>query len=250
MGKITRDIIRIDEELCDGCGLCVPACAEGAIQIIDGKARLINESFCDGLGACLGDCPKGAISIEKREAEAFDEEAVEQHLRSQQEQAQSKSVSCPSCCEISLEQREDTEKDDDNDEGKAGDASCLASELGNWPIQLKLVSPEAKFLQRSRLLVAADCVPFAFADFHNRFLKGNALLIGCPKLDDSYHYFQKLVEIFKKHTPEKVTVLTMQVPCCSGLFQMVARALKEAGKDVSIENFIIGMNGEILTPAC
>lgn len=247
MAKILRDIIRIDEELCDGCGLCVPACAEGAIQIIDGKARLVKESFCDGLGACLGECPRGAITIEKREAEPFDEEAVEEHLRFSRKEEETESLSCPSCCEISLEKGEVAEKE--AGESAAESISGPASELGNWPIQLKLVSSEAKFLQRPHLVIAADCVPFAFADFHNRFLKGKTLLIGCPKLDDSSFYYHKLVEIFRKHAPEKITVLIMQVPCCSGLLRLVAGALREAGRDVPVENFVIGVGGEILTPS-
>lgn len=247
--KITREIIHIDEEKCDGCGLCVPACAEGALQIIDGKARLVGERLCDGLGACLGDCPQGAITIEVREAEAFDTQAVEEHLRSIQGAAEGASaegecadtVSCTACSEIVLEREEDSGAK----EAGAGAATSFASELTNWPVQLRLVPSGAKFLQKSHLLVAADCVPFAFADFHRHFLKGKALLIGCPKFDDAAYYFQKLVEIFQKNTPEKITTVMMEVGCCSGLGQLVARACTQAGIEVPQEKIVISIDGKI-----
>lgn len=239
--KETREIVRINEELCDGCGICVPACAEGAIQIIDGKAKLVSESFCDGLGACLGDCPQGAINIEVREADPFDEEAVEEYIRSKQESLESNCTSCPSSREMLLEketENKENEREEDKPEG-------YSSELNHWPVQLKLIPPDAKFLKQSHLLIAADCVPFAFADFHKRFLKGKALLIGCPKLDDATLYYQKLTDIFKINKPEKVTVLIMEVPCCSGLSQLVARALEEAGNGTALETIVIGINGEV-----
>lgn len=245
--KIMREIIHIDEEKCDGCGLCVPACAEGALQIIDGKARLVGERLCDGLGACLGDCPRGAISIEVREAEAFDTQAVEEHLRSIQGAAEGEAaegecmdtVSCTACSEIVLEREEESSA------AEEGAAASLASELTNWPVQLRLVPSGAKFLQKSHLLIVADCVPFAFADFHRRFLKGKALLIGCPKLDDAAFYFQKLVEIFQKNIPEKITIVMMEVGCCSGLGQLVSRACTEAGIEVPQEKIVIGIDGKI-----
>lgn len=244
--KMTREIVRIDEELCDGCGLCVPACAEGAIQVIDGKARLVSESFCDGLGACLGDCPQGAISIEVREAESFDDEAVEEYIRSQQEKQESSCNTCPSSREMLLEKETEVIGEAKREkEGEEREQADLSSELSHWPVQLKLVSPDAKFLERSQLLIAADCAPFAFADFHRRFLKGNALLIGCPKLDDASLYYQKLTEIFKKHKPEKITVVIMEVPCCTGLSQLVKKAVEEAGIDVTLETAVIGVNGEV-----
>ena len=241
--KIMREIIHIDEEKCDGCGLCVPACAEGALQIIDGKARLVGERLCDGLGACLGDCPQGAISIEVREAEAFDTQAVEEHLRATQgaeeESECADTVSCTACSEIVLEREEDSGA------LEAGAAASFASELTHWPVQLRLVPPGAKFLQKPHLLVAADCVPFAFADFHRRFLKGKALLIGCPKLDNAAYYLQKLVEIFQKNTPEKITIVMMEVGCCSGLGQLVSRACTQAGIEVPQEKIVIGIDGKI-----
>ena len=238
---ITREIIHIDEEKCDGCGLCVPACAEGAIQIIDGKARLVGERLCDGLGACLGDCPRGAISIEVREAEAFDAQAVEEHLRSAQgpeaENECLETISCTTCCDLVQEIKEDRQETDKG--------VVLSSELSHWPVQIRLVPSEAKFLQKSNLLIVADCVPFAFADFHRRFLKGKALLIGCPKFDDTSFYFQKLVEIFKKNSPEKITVISMEIPCCSGFYRMVSAACDEAGLEITPENIVITIDGKI-----
>lgn len=244
--KETRDIVSIDEELCDGCGLCVPACAEGAIQIIDGKAKLISESFCDGLGACLGDCPQGAINIEVREADTFDEEAVEEYMSSKQEPVENNCITCPSSREMLLEK----ETENKVNEREGDELEDHPSELAHWPVQLKLVSPDAKFLKQAHLLIAADCVPFAYADFHKRFLKGKALLIGCPKLDDATFYYQKLTDIFKKHKPEKVTVLIMEVPCCTGLSQLVERSMEEAGNDAALETIVIGINGEVKNAAC
>lgn len=239
---ITREIVHIDEEKCDGCGQCVPACAEGAIQIIDGKARLVGERLCDGLGACLGDCPQGAITIEVREAEAFDVQAVEEHLRFEKDpQAGIGGAGAPDCTTcgelVFAEEVKSPEKEEDQ--------AVLISELMHWPVQLRLVSSGASFLRKPHLLVAADCVPFAFADFHRRFLRGKALLIGCPKLDDANFYFQKLVEIFQKNSPEKITVLSMEIPCCSGLYQLVTRACTAAGLETSLENIVITIDGKI-----
>ncbi len=284
--KITRDIIHIDEEKCDGCGLCVPACAEGAIQIIDGKARLAGERFCDGLGACLGDCPRGAITIEVREAEAFDAQAVEERLRSAQGAAAETggppgTITCAS--EVVFDREETkgglaaaeagtgvsaeidagaaaeagtgvsaeagTGVSAEADAGAAAEAdapaAALPSALSHWPVHLRLVPPVAKFLHDAHLLITADCVPFAFADFHRRFLKGKTLLVGCPKFDDTSLYYQKLVEIFENNNPKKITVLMMEVPCCSGLSQMVAGACAAAGKEIPLEKVVFTIDGKI-----
>lgn len=234
--KERREIIHIDEDLCDGCGLCVPACAEKAIEISNGKARLISETFCDGLGACLGDCPQRAISIVNREADSYDHTAVEVHIRSQEE---GPGDSCFSCSELLKEKGERR--------GREGgeDTAVSSSALGHWPVQLQLVSPGSGFLRNPQLLIAADCVPFALADFHQRFLTGKALLIGCPKLDDTSYYYEKLRDIFKRNAYKRITVLMMEVPCCSGLSHLVAGALKEAGRDAIQEDIIITRTGEI-----
>lgn len=244
MAKQIREIIHIDEDLCDGCGLCVPACAEKAIEIIDGKARLIKESFCDGLGACLGDCPQGAISIEKREADPFDEEAVLEHIYSQKEEAPQESASCSSSCEVILERGGREEREAFEEEGKEVQGTSH-SQLQNWPVQLKLISSRSKFLEELQWLIAADCVPFALADFHRQFLKGRALLIGCPKLDDLSLYYEKFLEFFKIHHPREVMVLMMEVPCCSGLSRLVKRVLKEVDYEGTFQEIIIGLEGEV-----
>lgn len=240
--KITREIIHIDEEKCDGCGLCVPGCAEGAIRIIDGKARLIGEHLCDGLGACLGDCPRGAISIEVREADAFDAEAVEEHLRSLEIE---EAITCAS--ELVFDEKGAPEAEGESEGELAGDAAddSPPSSLAHWPVHLRLVPSGAKFLKNSHLLIAADCVPFAFADFHRRFLKGKTLLVGCPKFDETMPYFDKLVDIFENNTPKKVTVLMMEVPCCAGLIHLVMQALARAGKELPLEKIVISVDGEI-----
>ena len=233
--KVKREIIKIDEELCDGCGECVPACAEGAIQIVDGKARLVSEIYCDGLGDCLGECPRGAISMEEREAEPFDEEAVGKHLEAMKEDHEE---GCPHCVNQEIS-REPKEPDVDNDSEE------VFSELVNWPVKLKLVSPEADFLNKPEIVISADCVPFAFGNFHRRLLKGRPLLIGCPKLDDTSLYYTKLTEMFKNNTYEKVIVLNMEIPCCSGLYGLVQKALEEAHSKADLQLIRIGISGEV-----
>lgn len=244
MGKKTkREIIKIDQDLCDGCGLCVPACAEGAIQIIDGKARLVSEIYCDGLGDCLGECPQGAISIEVREAEAFDQEAVDKYLETlgKGEGSPDEKVECQACSALSGEINRD-----ELDQPEAGEVTGeLESRLGNWPVKIKLVSPQAPFLKKGQLVIAADCAPFAYASFHRRFLPGGALLIGCPKLDDTSLYLEKLTEIFKNHSYEKVTVVNIEIPCCSGLVKLVRKALERAGSPARLETISISIEGKI-----
>lgn len=213
-----RSIIRIDEEKCDGCGLCIPACAEGAIKIIDGKARLIDERFCDGMGACIKECPRGAITIEQREAPEFDEEAVKLHL-----QMHPIPATCPSTTIVRIESNTPKE-----------DSVKLKSQLSQWPVQLALLPPTAPFFQGADLLVAADCVPFAYANFHNDFLKGRAIVVGCPKLDDVSLYKQKLIQLFKLCDIKSVTVVNMEVPCCFGLQYIVKQALQSSGKAIAL----------------
>ena len=259
-----REIVKIDEEKCDGCGLCVPACAEGAIQIIDGKARLLADNLCDGLGACLGDCPQGAITIEKRQADAFDEEAVEEHLQKStpkpaapaqgQRHGHGHGGGCPGSrvmtmtppagggCPGSALRSFSAPKDDANTE-----AGTRQSQLRQWPVQMHLVPPTAPFLQGAELVFAADCVPFAYADFHKDFLQGKALLIGCPKLDDGQAYLHKLTEMLMKNDIKSLTVLHMEVPCCSGLVAIVRQALAASGKDIPLQTIKIGIQGDRLS---
>jgi Pyruvate/2-oxoacid:ferredoxin oxidoreductase delta subunit len=241
-----RKIIKINEDKCDGCGLCIPSCAEGALQIIDGKARLISDRFCDGLGNCLGECPQDAIEMIEREAEQFDEEAVEEHLHAQQHKAQPVS---PCGCAGSMEQNFGEKRCHQAGLSQTVQSNLeepLEPELSHWPIQLHLVSPQARFLQGQDLLITADCVPFAYADYHRKLLKGKSLLVGCPKLDDTAAYQVKLKEIFKHNQINSITLAYMEVPCCFGLNQLVRTALKEAGReDVDVEEVIIGVDGSV-----
>ena len=233
-----REIVKIDEEKCNGCGLCVPACAEGAIKIIDGKARLIAENLCDGLGACLGHCPQDAIIIENRKAEGFDEEAVKAHLQGSQEpHSASAGRGCPSA-HVSVPE------DKVEPAGETG-AGRRPSALRQWPVQMQLVPPSAPFLADADLLLAADCVPFAYADFHRDYLEGKALLIGCPKLDDGQAYLEKLTAILKSNAIRRLTVLHMEVPCCSGLVMIARKAIAESGRTVPLETVRIGLQGEV-----
>jgi Pyruvate/2-oxoacid:ferredoxin oxidoreductase delta subunit len=244
-GKILRKIIHIDEEKCDGCGLCVPACVEGALAIVEGKARLISETYCDGLGACLGECPQGAITIEEREAEAFDEDAVAGHLAAQGTPApaadhhasSNRDLPCPSARSLRLEPCA-------QDATGASDASAAPSALSHWPVQLMLVPPDAPYFQGTELLVAADCVPFAYAGFHGDLLAGRALVVGCPKLDDVGFYRTKLAQILRASDIRKVTVVHMEVPCCFGLVMAVRQALAESGKDIPLEEITITIRGQ------
>jgi ferredoxin len=234
--KTKRKIIEIDEALCDGCGQCVPACAEGAIQVIDGKARLVSEIYCDGLGACLGECPKGALKVIEREADEFDPEAVEEYLKHKEAQRHEEKPCCPAMHIMSIKKTgQEVER-----------ASYGVSELMNWPVQIRLVPSSAPFLKGSHLLVAADCTAFAYPDFHKDFLQGKVLLVGCPKLDDIDEYVRKFAEIFTVANIQKITVLTMEVPCCSKLPKIIEKAMSIAGKDIPIEEVVISVRGCIL----
>lgn len=245
-----RKIIHIDEDRCDGCGLCIPSCAEGALQIVDGKARLVEDRFCDGLGNCLGECPQGAITIIEREADPFDEEAVEEHLAHRQEPAAPVSAcagSCPGSAELIRPAREKTAGTFKGTAGgnETGRGAAPEPELSHWPIQLHLVSPEARFLKEADLLIAADCVPFAHADFHRVLLKGRSLVIGCPKLDDAGSCLEKLAEIFRKNRLRSITLAHMEVPCCFGLRRLVQAALEKAGVAVPVKEIVVGVDGAI-----
>ena len=244
-----RQIVKIDEEKCDGCGVCVPTCAEGAIQIIDGKARLVSDVYCDGLGACLGECPQDAISIEEREAAAFDEEAAHRHVERQETAAQvcgcssepeSTGHACPGSASQVLQPAGSVPTAGNGDE-----SPVTPSALANWPVQLVLAPVQAPYFQGARLLIAADCVPFAVADFHQGFLAGRTLLMGCPKLDDAELYRRKLAQIFIQNDIQSVEVLYMEVPCCFGLAHLIRLAIQESGKDIPVEITKIGIRGTI-----
>ena len=229
-----RKIIKIDDEKCDGCGVCIPACAEGALQIIDGKARLVKESYCDGLGACLGECPQKAITLEEREAEAFDEEEVRVNLEGKRELTESLPCGCPSTVSQSWETKRD-------------EATIKApSLLSHWPVKLRLVSPGAPYFRGDELVVAADCSPFAYGNFHQDFLDERAIVVGCPKFDDLEFYQEKLTEILRNSGINKIIVARMEVPCCSGLLTVVRNAVSSSGKEISIEEKVIGIKGEIM----
>jgi Fe-S-cluster-containing hydrogenase component 2 len=237
---IARKIVRIDADKCDGCGLCATACHEGAIAMVDGKAKLVSEIYCDGLGDCLGECPRGAITIEEREAPAFDARAVEDHLRGagRREDARESAPRAGGCPGSAVRDLGESRK-----AAGSSPAGGASSQLGHWPVQITLVPPEAPFLRGADILIAADCVPFAFADFHGRYLKGRALLIGCPKLDDLEFYGAKLTAIFAAARPRSLTVVRMEVPCCGGLAHAVTGARDAAIPGTRIEVVTIGIRG-------
>ncbi len=250
-----RKIIVIDEEKCDGCGICAEACHEGAIQMIDGKAKLVSESYCDGLGDCIGPCPQDAISIVEREAAAYDEEAVKAYMAAHHEDHEDHkghgghaghaghgdhdhaACSCPSAALKDLAAPAPA--------AASRASSGQPSQLGHWPVQLMLVPPNAPFVKDSDLLVCADCVPFAVPDFHNSFLAGRSVVVGCPKLDDSQYYYEKLKAMFAEARPRTITVVRMEVPCCGGLGKLVTAARNEAAPDVPVEVQTLGIRGEI-----
>jgi len=233
--KITRKIIAINEEKCDGCGLCVTACAEGALQIIDGKARLVSETYCDGLGACLGECPQGAINIIEREADVFDEQAIANHLHHREEPP----CACPGS--VIRELLPVTAS-----AGKADGEAAPPSQLKNWPVQLMLLPINAPYLAGADVVIAADCVPCAFGDFHRRFVKGRILIIACPKLDNAAFYVDKLTQIFAKNNIRSLEVPYMEVPCCSGLVRIVQTAIQQAGKKIPVTFTKIAIDGGII----
>jgi Pyruvate/2-oxoacid:ferredoxin oxidoreductase delta subunit len=233
--KVRRKVVRIDEDKCTGCGICIPGCAEGALQIVDGKARLVSDRYCDGLGACLAECPEGAIAIEEREAEEFDEIAAEHHVHHHGRAKETLACGCPSASVTRLERRR---------VGNECPGSInQESSLGNWPAQLALVPPGAYFLQGADVVLAADCVPFAYADFHRDFLRDHALLVACPKLDDFDTHLAKLTEILRGSGVKSITVARMEVPCCSGLTQMAEEAIRLSGKKIPLSEAIIGIKG-------
>ncbi len=242
--KVIRKIIEIDEELCDGCGNCVPACAEGALVVENGKARVVKDQFCDGLGACLGDCPTGALRVVEREADEFDEEAVEEYLSDKEKGRQEGEfihTGCPSARIQTFDTGQAGEKEDSPDMALEG-----GSLLSNWPVQIMLVPSNAPFLKGADLLVVADCVPLAYRNFHRDFLKGKAVMMGCPKFDNVQEYIDKFAQICRIAGLKSITSLIMEVPCCSALPVIVRKGLEKAGKQIPMEEVVIGTRGRIL----
>jgi len=256
--KTIRKMVLIDEDKCDGCGVCIPSCAEGALQIIDGKAKLIDEKFCDGLGACLGKCPQDAISVVDQIAEEFDEALVEEHLaaRETHQHAEEETLAC-GCPSSTVQQFEDLGTVPGGCPGSrmaafgtataaVGTATRQTSTLAHWPVQMTLVPPAAPFLQGTDLALTADCVPFAYANFHEDFLKDHSLLVACPKLDDAQAHLAKLTAILTASDIKSLTVVHMEVPCCSGLVHMARQAIQASGKDIPLKEVTIGIRGEVL----
>jgi len=262
-----RDIIKIDEELCTGCGECIPNCPEGALQLIDGKARLVSDLYCDGLGACIGECPEGAISIERRQAEPYDEAKVMdnvvkqgtgvikahlKHLKDHGEKEllgqaigylEEKGIEVP---RIETEETDSAVEIQGSQKVEAPRQESSFSRLSQWPIQIHLVPPNAPFLKGADLLVAADCVAFSYGGFHEDFLKDKVLLIGCPKFDDAELYMEKFVQIFEHNDIRSVTAVYMEVPCCFGLAGIIEHALKRSKKKIPFKKVKIGIKGDIL----
>jgi len=266
-----REIIRIDEDKCTGCELCIPNCPEGAIQVIDGKARLVSDLFCDGLGACLGHCPEGAITIEKREAQAYDESLVMenvvkqgentvrahlQHLKDHGEEEylkQAMKFLKERDMDITIEKEPASacgggcpgSRELDFDRGNERGAS--QSRLGHWPVQLHLVSPLAPSFSEKDVLLAADCVAYATGGFHERFLAGKSIAIACPKLDSGKEIYLDKIRALVDHAKiNTLTVITMEVPCCSGLLSLAEEALESAARRVPLKHIVISVKGEVL----
>jgi NAD-dependent dihydropyrimidine dehydrogenase PreA subunit len=233
---VLRNIVKIDEEKCNGCGLCVDACAEGAIKIINGKAKLVSEIYCDGLGACIGHCPEDAITIEKREAAEFDEKATQAHPAKEKTIQKQTDFVCPGTMTKELRKKGKSAK---------GKEKNVPSQLSHWPVQLKLVWPHAPYFADADLLLVADCVPFAMGDFHNRFLKDRSVVVGCPKLDDAEFYIEKLAEIIKANKLNSLTVIHMEVPCCFGLTQIARKAIACSGLKMTFEDVTIDLQGNV-----
>jgi ferredoxin len=275
--KARRKIIVIDEERCDGCEACIPSCPEGALQIVDTpggpKARLVKESFCDGLGACLGECPQDALSVVEMETEAYDEKGVISHIKEHapgrldrhmehlkahaqelhEGHGHAAGPAAHACPSAAMQCWGDEQGAGGRAAGRdrgAGDqrtGPALAPELRQWPVQLHLVSPHAPYFKEADFVLVADCVPFAYADFHRDFLKGRAVAVACPKLDNVRPYVDKIAGIIEEGRVRSLTVVVMEVPCCSGLVQFATEALRKAGRDIPFEVIVVGIRGEILT---
>jgi len=250
---VVRKIIKIDEDKCNGCGQCVDACVESALKIVDGKAKVIKDSFCDGLGACIGECPEGALTIVERDVPEFDEKAVEEHMKKaghesktheqmhQEHHHAHEGMTCPSAAPKILKHEERCEC-----ESMETDRHGAISELGHWPIQIKLVQEDAPFLRGKDLIVLADCAAVAYPDLHDRFLKGKAVVMGCPKFDDNEFYLKRLKGIIQNSGIKSISVVNMEVPCCFGLHRLVQQAVEETGSKIPYKQNVIAIAGELL----
>jgi ferredoxin len=234
-----RNIIEIDEEKCNGCGQCVTSCAESALQIVNGKAKLVKEIYCDGLGACIGTCPTGALTITQRDADEFDEKATEKHVHAMKHKPE-KTCACPGSMVVEFDKHAPVSEPAPGEQ---------RSELTNWPVQLMLVPVSAPYFNNADILIAADCTAFSHAGFHSSFIRNKKLIIACPKLDDANYYLEKLTQIFSSNPVKSIAVARMEVPCCGGLTHVVKEALKNSGKSIPYSETIIGIKGDILKRA-
>ncbi len=236
-----RKLIHIDEDKCNGCGICASACHEGAIGIVDGKAKLLRDDYCDGMGDCLPTCPTGAISFEEREAAAYDEAAVQENKKKKELQEKMKhmhEVGCPGSRVRMMQHAEEAN-------ATAGGHTSTVSQLRNWPVQIKLAPVNAPYFDGAKLLIAADCTAYAYADFHQEFIRGKVALVGCPKLD-AVDYSEKLTEIIRNNDIQSVTIVRMEVPCCGGLEMAAKKALQASGKFIPWQVVTISIDGKIL----
>ena len=242
--NLKRKIIEIDEERCDGCGQCVTGCAEGALEIVDGKAKVISDNLCDGLGACIGECPQEALRIIERQAVPFDEEAVDIHLSAQKiATARREKTSMPcGCPSTQIQSFAPTPAAQITARPAAGQASALS----HWPVQIRLIPPTAPFLKGADVLITADCVPAACATFHQELLRGKVLMLGCPKFDDGDAYIERFAAIFESAGIKSITTVFMEVPCCSALPMMVKKGWQKSGRDIPMTEIVVSTRGQII----
>jgi Fe-S-cluster-containing hydrogenase component 2 len=244
--KVLRKIIEIDDELCDGCGQCIPSCAEGALEIVDGKARIVADRLCDGLGACMGECPTGALKIVERETDEFDEEAVEEHLAEKEKQAHKEEAIMTRGCPSAAIQTHVPSESARTAHIPAAVGPESESLLTHWPVQIRLIPAKAPFLKQADLLVLADCVAVAFSTLHKDFIKGKVVMMGCPKFDEVQEYLAKFTEIFRTAGIKSITTVFMEVPCCAGLPGIVKKALKASGQKIPMNEIVISTRGKVI----
>ncbi len=259
MARKTRKIVSIDEDKCNGCGNCITACAEGALALVDGKAKIVKEMFCDGFGDCIGECPTGALKIEDRESEEFDEEATKEHIRSTEGEDAVKRMEAtaqvheggehpvhPPAGGCPGSKMRFVAKDKAKSAASAGAGQLIESELQQWPVQIHLVQPGAPYFKGRELAVLSTCAPVANAEIHQRFIRGRGVAVGCPKLDDAETYAEKLGAILEDSSIPRVIIVRMEVPCCGGLTAIVAEAVKLSGRtDLEVEEITVGVDGTI-----